>query len=357
MQNETNQETVGDVLYALRSLGSQIAHDWASRIERAHARDSAMREAIRRMAQALESGEWAEHVLDSDDDVSRLEAQITRLVGAQAAGAGRVPPAPDGFEYVQDGGRSEVFDVAAWPDHAGIWRDDETGLPVLHRHGELADWPSGHYNVVLLQVRPSCAAPAPDPKPAPDVEIKSDTVIDKLLETAPMPDLSDAIKQSAERILAAVSNPSAYGGKDGVLSTVRSDVTMLHIAACRVREAVKHESNEETREDRIARVRASLLDRASRLRDPIELAQEIHGTAPQPAPSAAQPWAAESMRYLAKLLRERGDDLSTDAASWLERLAPSDAPARCTCPSGDGSLRWPCPSHPPDRRQPWRHLK
>ncbi|QXN74885.1 hypothetical protein SEA_BOOMROASTED_2 [Microbacterium phage BoomRoasted] len=23
------------------------------------------------------------------------------------------------------------------------------------------------------------------------------------------------------------------------------------------------------------------------------------------------------------------------------------APARCTCPSGDGSLRWPCPEHPP----------
>lgn len=22
---------------------------------------------------------------------------------------------------------------------------------------------------------------------------------------------------------------------------------------------------------------------------------------------------------------------------------------RCTCPSGDGSLRWPCPSHPADK--------
>ena len=21
--------------------------------------------------------------------------------------------------------------------------------------------------------------------------------------------------------------------------------------------------------------------------------------------------------------------------------------AQCTCPSGDGSLRWPCPAHPP----------
>lgn len=23
---------------------------------------------------------------------------------------------------------------------------------------------------------------------------------------------------------------------------------------------------------------------------------------------------------------------------------------RCTCPSGDGSLRWPCPEHPPTSR-------
>lgn len=23
---------------------------------------------------------------------------------------------------------------------------------------------------------------------------------------------------------------------------------------------------------------------------------------------------------------------------------------RCTCPTGDGSLRWPCPAHPPTHR-------
>lgn len=23
----------------------------------------------------------------------------------------------------------------------------------------------------------------------------------------------------------------------------------------------------------------------------------------------------------------------------------------CTCPSGDGSLRWPCPSHPPEKEE------
>lgn len=26
----------------------------------------------------------------------------------------------------------------------------------------------------------------------------------------------------------------------------------------------------------------------------------------------------------------------------------SVAPMACTCPSGDGSLRWPCPAHPPE---------
>lgn len=24
----------------------------------------------------------------------------------------------------------------------------------------------------------------------------------------------------------------------------------------------------------------------------------------------------------------------------------------CTCPSGNGSLRWPCPVHPPKEKQP-----
>lgn len=27
-------------------------------------------------------------------------------------------------------------------------------------------------------------------------------------------------------------------------------------------------------------------------------------------------------------------------------------PKTCTCPSGDGSLRWPCPVHQPDESQP-----
>lgn len=27
----------------------------------------------------------------------------------------------------------------------------------------------------------------------------------------------------------------------------------------------------------------------------------------------------------------------------------------CTCPSGDGSLRWPCPTHPPTTPEPDDH--
>lgn len=34
---------------------------------------------------------------------------------------------------------------------------------------------------------------------------------------------------------------------------------------------------------------------------------------------------------------------------WLPLPAPPTArPEVCTCPSGDGSLRWPCPQHPPE---------
>lgn len=37
-----------------------------------------------------------------------------------------------------------------------------------------------------------------------------------------------------------------------------------------------------------------------------------------------------------------------DGAFAAMRLAtPTPQAAACTCPSGDGSLRWPCPTHPP----------
>ncbi len=41
-------------------------------------------------------------------------------------------------------------------------------------------------------------------------------------------------------------------------------------------------------------------------------------------------------------------DAAIDAIGLADRLAALTTPqAVCTCPSGDGSLRWPCPAHPP----------
>lgn len=37
-------------------------------------------------------------------------------------------------------------------------------------------------------------------------------------------------------------------------------------------------------------------------------------------------------------------------AAWNRRAVPqanAEQPQECSCPSGDGSLRWPCPKHPP----------
>lgn len=70
---------------------------------------------------------------------------------AREAAAGGVM-LPDGWEITKGGGVTEVFDIAQWDDVGGIWRDDETGLPVLHAEGELKDWPSGRINAVLVQV-------------------------------------------------------------------------------------------------------------------------------------------------------------------------------------------------------------
>jgi len=39
-------------------------------------------------------------------------------------------------------------------------------------------------------------------------------------------------------------------------------------------------------------------------------------------------------------------DMAREPRNNLERLIASAPPAPCTCPSGDGSLRWPCPAHP-----------
>jgi len=74
---------------------------------------------------------------------------------AHSAGVGGMVAkvsAPDGWEFTEGGGVTEVFDIAQWPDIGGIWREDETGLPVLHAEGDLKDWPSGKINAVLVQV-------------------------------------------------------------------------------------------------------------------------------------------------------------------------------------------------------------
>lgn len=43
-----------------------------------------------------------------------------------------------------------------------------------------------------------------------------------------------------------------------------------------------------------------------------------------------------------------GEQIAFDAAAKLipAQAAPTAPQAVCTCPSGDGSLRWPCPAHP-----------
>lgn len=57
-------------------------------------------------------------------------------------------------------------------------------------------------------------------------------------------------------------------------------------------------------------------------------------------------------------LRHELVQVAAVAVAWIEyvdrrgaRPLPGRRPEpeglRCTCPSGDGSLRWPCPSHPP----------
>lgn len=43
-------------------------------------------------------------------------------------------------------------------------------------------------------------------------------------------------------------------------------------------------------------------------------------------------------------------DLAQHAAGAIQQALCDERQtreAKCTCPSGDGSLRWPCPAHPP----------
>ncbi|MDT0138071.1 recombination-associated protein RdgC [Acidovorax sp. PRC11] len=54
---------------------------------------------------------------------------------------------------------------------------------------------------------------------------------------------------------------------------------------------------------------------------------------------------------LSKLIPDLIEALGGEGRAGLGGAAPptseSQAPDLCTCPTGDGSLRWPCPSHPP----------
>ncbi|WP_256661832.1 DUF551 domain-containing protein [Klebsiella michiganensis] len=65
----------------------------------------------------------------------------------------------------------------------------------------------------------------------------------------------------------------------------------------------------------------------------------------QPAPVVPDTWPR-------KLMWSHHDDISqAEVLAWNDaidacRAAMLQAQSVCTCPSGDGSLRWPCPSHP-----------
>ena len=71
------------------------------------------------------------------------------------------------------------------------------------------------------------------------------------------------------------------------------------------------------------------------------------------SPAEAQP--NEHVEVLREL-RDTGDvsdwramESALDAAiASLSAQQPPVEARRCTCPSGDGSLRWPCPAHPPE---------
>lgn len=63
---------------------------------------------------------------------------------------------------------------------------------------------------------------------------QTDTVIDKLLATIPIPDPADWIRGIAARIQVAVDNPSHYNGFTGVAHYLKSEVGLLNLAADKV---------------------------------------------------------------------------------------------------------------------------
>lgn len=92
--------------------------------------------------------------------------------------------------------------------------------------------------------------------------------------------------------------------------------------------------------------RRQFYDRAQEAADRLEAAERATPPSPSTAPTA------EMIERMKSAIEGECDGLAiTDehAAAILAYVlepAPSTA-QQCTCPSGDGSLRWPCPEHPP----------
>lgn len=42
------------------------------------------------------------------------------------------------------------------------------------------------------------------------------------------------------------------------------------------------------------------------------------------------------------------DPMRRSSTLYRAMIAAAPEPTTCTCPPGDGSLRWPCPRHPPE---------
>ena len=57
---------------------------------------------------------------------------------------------------------------------------------------------------------------------------------------------------------------------------------------------------------------------------------------------------AELIAEAMAVIVQGGHDTWAEDANLFSRLADAlDRATRCSCPTGDGSLRWPCPEHPP----------
>ncbi|HBQ1252970.1 TPA: DUF551 domain-containing protein [Klebsiella pneumoniae] len=68
-----------------------------------------------------------------------------------------------------------------------------------------------------------------------------------------------------------------------------------------------------------------------------------------PLPAPVVPDAATAIRACLSEFPESARDIVEECADIAEnacRAAMLQASPVCTCPSGDGSLRWPCPVHP-----------